>query len=459
MFKKIVWLWFSSKWKNAKDVKEYITSIVNSWAWEFMTWYNPPYWYEKFWFEVSPNGRFAEHEQITDYETLKQVVEEVHSHNLEIFLNLNAWYYTNETFPLIQKMVSEIIEIWFDWIICGNISILEYLKEINYNKKINLSTILSLYNKESIRFFIENYKINKVILSREVTLKEIEDIVTEFPNMQFEVFWEWDFCRYNNWLCFAEHKYWAKDICTVVVDDLIIKKRFRPDYKKIILDKEKNNIEKTEAFSDIYLNPFEKIEKILQDLELWIIINNEWWNTSTINGNWLKELEKIFLKLKDRVDLFYDALKTVDDKENKNVLIVLKAINYLLKNNFDNFDLKELKQELEKSINSWIAYNLQKQKDLWWQTKIKALELGSYYGRSDNLNLYSYLFFAKFKNIVTVKFPTRWRSSTSKLALIEETLKAWIVDENLINREISPKRTHYDLTPIFWDKLWFRKML
>ncbi|NDK09073.1 hypothetical protein EOM39_07595, partial [Candidatus Gracilibacteria bacterium] len=312
---------------------------------------------------------------------------------------------------------------------------------------------------ESIRFFIENYKINKVILSREVTLKEIEDIVTEFPNMQFEVFGEGDFCRYNNGLCFAEHKYGAKDICTVVVDDLIIKKRFRPDYKKIILDKEKNNIEKTEAFSDIYLNPFEKIEKILQDLELGIIINNEGGNTSTINGNGLKELEKIFLKLKDRVDLFYDALKTVDDKENKNVLIVLKAINYLLKNNFDNFDLKELKQELEKSINSGIAYNLQKQKDLGGQTKIKALELGSYYGRSDNLNLYSYLFFAKFKNIVTVKFPTRGRSSTSKLALIEETLKAGIVDENLINREISPKRTHYDLTPIFGDKLWFRKML
>ncbi|NDK08845.1 hypothetical protein EOM39_06415, partial [Candidatus Gracilibacteria bacterium] len=179
MFKKIVGLGFSSKGKNAKDVKEYITSIVNSGAGEFMTGYNPPYWYEKFGFEVSPNGRFAEHEQITDYETLKQVVEEVHSHNLEIFLNLNAWYYTNETFPLIQKMVSEIIEIGFDGIICGNISILEYLKEINYNKKINLSTILSLYNKESIRFFIENYKINKVILSREVTLKEIEDIVTE----------------------------------------------------------------------------------------------------------------------------------------------------------------------------------------------------------------------------------------------------------------------------------------
>ena len=71
MFKKIVWLGFSSKWKNAKDVEKYISWLVEWWATEFFTWYNPPYWYEKFWFEVSPNGRFAEHEQITDFETLK----------------------------------------------------------------------------------------------------------------------------------------------------------------------------------------------------------------------------------------------------------------------------------------------------------------------------------------------------------------------------------------------------
>jgi hypothetical protein len=56
---------------------------------------------------VSPNGRFAEHEQITELETLKAIVSEVHKYNLEVFINLNAWYYTDETFPLIQQMVEE----------------------------------------------------------------------------------------------------------------------------------------------------------------------------------------------------------------------------------------------------------------------------------------------------------------------------------------------------------------
>jgi collagenase-like PrtC family protease len=59
---------------------------------------------------VSPNGRFAEHEQVTDFETLKKIIEEVHKHNIEIFANLNAWYYTSETMPLIEKMVDELQE-------------------------------------------------------------------------------------------------------------------------------------------------------------------------------------------------------------------------------------------------------------------------------------------------------------------------------------------------------------
>jgi hypothetical protein len=43
--------------------------------------------------------------------------------------------------------------------------------------------------------------------------------------------------------------------------------------------------------------------------------------------------------------------------------------------------------------------------------------------------------------------------------LIEETLKAWIVKDQFLSRQINIKRTHYDLTPIFSEKLWFRKLL
>lgn len=453
MFKKIVWLWFSTIWKNHKDVQNYIKNLVDSWATEFFTWYNPPYWSEKFGFEVSPNGRFSEHEQITDLETLRQIVLEVHNHNFEIFINLNAWYYTQETFPLIQKMIAEFEEVWVDWIICWNISVLEYLKSINYSKKINISTIMALYNTESIKFFLENYTINKVILSREITLKEIENLVTNFPNTKFEVFWEWDFCRYNNGLCFAEHKYWTRDICTVVVNDLIFKKKFRADFKKILLNNSLSEIEKIESFDDNYEDIFQEILNILWKIELWFLDEIEL----------LKDLKKIVLQNYKRVDLFFDTLKNLNSKSNLDTLTFFKALKILLKNK-DLLSKEELEAfentyfELQNSFNSFIKINTSKIKTIW-EPKLKALQTALFYSKWDNLNLYSYLFFSKFPNIETVKFPTRWRSYNEKLKLIESVINSWKVWEDLIDRNSSLERTHYDLTYLFKDKLWFRKMI
>ena len=448
MFKKIVWLWFSAKWKNAKDVEKYISGLVQGGATEFFTGYNPPYWHRKFGFEVSPNGRFAEHEQITDFETLKQIVLEVHKHGLELFINLNARYYTDEVFDLIKKMVSEFEEIWIDWIICGNISILEYLREINYKWKINISTIMSLYNTESIKFFLENYKINKIILSREITLKEIEKLVSSFPEVKFEVFWEWDFCRYNNGLCFAEHKYWERDICTVVVNDLVVKKKFKPNFKKIILDKNISNEQKVDLLDDSYENIFQKIENILTKIEIF----------SEGKENLEKQLLQIFKISQNRVDLYFDALKPINSEHNKNIFSYLKWLKYLtwsLKNN----DFLTLQKELEDSVKSGMKYLMEKTKRVGWDAKLKAEELAKFYARSDNLNLYTYLFFSKFKNIETVKFPTRWRNYNEKLAILEEVVNSAKVDEKYLDRGISLERAHYDLTYLFWEKLWFRKML
>lgn len=443
MFKKNVWLGFSSVWKNAKDAREYIKWLIAGWANEFFTWYNPPYWHEKFWFEISPNMRFAEHEQITDYNTLKEMTEEIHANWFLIYANLNFWYYTDETFPYIEKMISEFIEIWIDWITCSSIAVLEYLKNINYKWKVNISTIQTVYNTEAVRFFLENYKVNKIILSREVTLKEMEKIINEFPEVQFEFFWEGDFCRYNNWLCFAEHKYSNKDICTVVVNDLVIKKKYKSDFKKVLLDNTLSAETKVNSFDDSYLDLFEQIENIFLSFEL-----------GELNKEKTKEgLRKLVDIGKNRVDLYYDALKPINDIRNKNIVIFLKAVKFLESNEY-----KDLEEELTKSIKSWLEYNVEKTKELLWKHKLKAYELRNFYARNDNLNLYSYMFLLQYPNVDT-KFPTRWRSYNERMQIITDVTEKWEVDTKYLDRSMSLDRVHYDLTYLFWDKLRFRNLL
>lgn len=454
MFKKIVGLWFSTKGKNAKDVEKYIKNLVDGWANEFFTGYNPSYWSDKFGFEVSPNGRFAEHEQITDFETLKAIVREVHKYDLEVFINLNAWYYTDETMPFIQRMVDEFETVWVDGIICGNIGILEYLQSRNYQGLINISTIMAVYNIQAIEFFLENYDINKIILSREITLKEIEKLVTSFPNTKFEVFGEGDFCRYNNGLCFAEHKYGAKDICTIVVNDLIIKKKFRPDFKEILQDTNLSNQQKLAELCDEYRNIFQEIHQSFELLELGLLDS----------GQAIRLFHRIVKQNNKRVDLYFDAMKNFNDEHNQRVIIFLKALKYLLTHNTqisrdELSNYLDLEIELEKSIRSGMEFKKKQAEKIWWEAKLVSQELARFYAKSDNLNLYSYLFFSQFKNIETVKFPTRGRNYNEKIKIIEETLKNHKVDNSQINRGVSITRAHYDLTYLFWEKLWFREIL
>jgi hypothetical protein len=53
-----------------------------------------------------------------------------------------------------------------------------------------------------------------------------------------------------------------------VVNDLIVKKKFRPDFKKIVLDEKLNNEEKINLMNDEYKNIFEQIEDIFVKIDL-----------------------------------------------------------------------------------------------------------------------------------------------------------------------------------------------
>jgi hypothetical protein len=122
-------------------------------------------------------------------------------------------------------------------------------------------------------------------------------------------------------------------------------------------------------------------------------------------------------------------------------------------------EYSDLQGELENSIKSGMEYLAEKTKEIWWPSKLKAEELKKFYWRSDNLNLYSYLFFSKFPNIETVKFPTRGRIYNEKIKAISEVVENWKIDKKYLDRGISIERAHYDLTYLFEEKLRFRELL
>ncbi len=465
MFSPIIWLWFSKGGKKRNDIQKIIKNHVDQWAKEFFCWYNPPYWHNKFWFEVSPNGRFAEHEQITDFESLQEIVNEVHKYWKKIMWNINHWYYTDVVEKEIKQIIDDFIKAWVDWFIVANFEILEYLDEIadsrwehgyviNWKKfHLNISTIMAVYNEDAIAFLKENYPIHKVILSREFALPEIEKLLNEFPDLLFEVFWEWDFCRYNNWLCFAEHKYTDRDICTVVVNDLIVKKAIRYDYRKVIMWDEENN-EKVKKFDNEYLDEYQQLEKLLEE---YLIGEND---------EILKAIWELVKEVLSKYVVFYDPLQGPNTKHNKNFTILFDSVKLLKDKKIDlnwiNYfeTIDKLFEYLQKEKLFWKKqYFKNLQEFIWEKFWVEAKYKDNFYNRADNLNLFSYVYFDKFKNLDTVKFPTRGRNYLPKLKLIEECIRNPEKIYDNLNLNSSFERAHYNLKYLFDnDKNWFYKI-
>jgi F0F1-type ATP synthase delta subunit len=98
-------------------------------------------------------------------------------------------------------------------------------------------------------------------------------------------------------LCFAEHKYTDRDICTIVVNDLLVKKTIKYDFRKIINDKEITNNEKVKILDNEYKNDFEQLDIFLQQYDL------------DKEEKILDNIKKQFIKIIKTHIIFYDPLQ------------------------------------------------------------------------------------------------------------------------------------------------------
>jgi len=449
-------------------IKDIIDRYYNIWIEEFFIGYNPPYWHQKFWFEFSPNGRFWENEQITSYDTFQKAIKYVHSLKTKdwkpckIFLTVNFRYYSDLTMPLIEKIIDEAQKAWIDWLIVWNPETLQYLAEIWYKWEIHTSTILVHYNEDAIEYIINfckknNLNLTRLILPREVTLSEIEYLTKKFPDIKFEVFGQSDYCRYANWLCLAEHKYFSRDLCWFVLKHgLEVKKTIKYDFKKIVLDENLSDQEKQRLLdnslneldyifisqtvvSSNYKNPIleEYIDIFEQKLENETKLK-EYANkiASLLNKelilNYYKFIWDWFRPKEDKHNLFIDQVITLWNLiknyiEDKNLVSTIE-------NKIDN--IKRIKEKWEKFYK-----NLIKEKGKF---SVEALYKFNLYNRN---SIPIYWFFNQIPNIEVVKIPLRGRDP--------HVFKLWLkqIDDAIQNPEkyinewnICLKYFHYDIS-------------
>lgn len=119
-------------------------------------------------------------------QSLKEATELVHSMGKKIFVTLNI-YAHNYHLPIVEKHLKFLKKIRVDAVIVADPGIIALVKKIMPETEIHLSTQSNVTNWQAAKFWYD-LGIQRVVLAREVTLADIEEIKKRVPKLELEYF-------------------------------------------------------------------------------------------------------------------------------------------------------------------------------------------------------------------------------------------------------------------------------
>jgi len=136
---------------------------------------------------------------LANLKELKKLVESLHKKKKRVFLTLNTPHDSPEILKTIGENIEEIKSIGLDGIIVGNINLMDKLE--NCGLEIIASSLLETKNKETARLLIDEFGVKRIILDRQITIDDIKEIASSFPQTEFEAFAMATACRSLNSAC------------------------------------------------------------------------------------------------------------------------------------------------------------------------------------------------------------------------------------------------------------------
>jgi len=121
-----------------------------------------------------------------DFKALKNGAKYAHKLGKKFYVTLNI-YAHNSHFKKLEGHLKKLKDIEIDGIILSDPGILLSVKKYLPNVEIHLSTQANATNWQAVKFW-ESQGVTRVVLAREVTLKEIKEIRKNVPKMELEYF-------------------------------------------------------------------------------------------------------------------------------------------------------------------------------------------------------------------------------------------------------------------------------
>ncbi len=184
--------------------------IIKSWVWEIYFWVVSDDWQKKHWFKSILNRRDGSLANISSYSDAKKLIDYAKSAGVESYITLNNSPVINDE-NLIKEEIKNCIDIKPDALIVKDIYIAKLIRDIDKNIGIHCSSLNQVINSESIKFWRENFNISRMIFPRNISLNEVKNLCSLFPDLEFEIFIKNDWCYNSDWVCSSLHLEWLKD--------------------------------------------------------------------------------------------------------------------------------------------------------------------------------------------------------------------------------------------------------
>lgn len=135
---------------------------------------------------------------------MNAVVENCHSHGIKAYLTTNIIIYENELEQL-EQLFEHAADARIDAVIIHDIGAIELAKQ--YGIPIHISTQASISNSHTARFY-ENLGAERVILARELSLRQIKEIAQKLTTTEIETFVHGAQCTSISGRC-----YFSMEVC------------------------------------------------------------------------------------------------------------------------------------------------------------------------------------------------------------------------------------------------------
>jgi len=134
---------------------------------------------------------------------LAEGIRIAHAHNVKVYGALNT-FARDADLQKAKKIIPELAAIDIDALIVSDPGIIRLIRSSASNIPLHLSTQANTTNIEAVRFW-RDQGVTRIVLARELNLKEIADIAADAPEMELEIFVHGAMCMAYSGRCFLSY--------------------------------------------------------------------------------------------------------------------------------------------------------------------------------------------------------------------------------------------------------------